>query len=68
MIFRRKKADGFDWHHYVRTTLLLRRQQRRARLDEIGRAAASQAQAAAKAASAAPRAVSVRLGIIGSFP
>ena len=49
MIFRRKKADGFDWHHYVRTTILFRRQQRRARVDEISRAAAGQAQAVAKA-------------------
>ena len=53
MNFWRKKSDGFDWHHYVRTTILLRRQQRRARVDQIGRAAADHAQAAAKAAGGA---------------
>ena len=50
MFFRRKKADGFDWHQYVRTTIKLRRDQRRAKLDDIGRVAASKAKAASDAA------------------
>lgn len=50
MFFRRKNADGFDWHKYVRTTVLLRRQQRRARLEEIGKVAADQVKAAGDAA------------------
>lgn len=50
MFFRRKNADGFDWHKYVRTTVLLRRKQRRARLEEIGRVAADQVKAAGDAA------------------
>ena len=50
MKFWRNKAEGFDWHAYVRTTIHLRREQRRARLDQIGRAAAGQAKAAGGAA------------------
>ena len=36
MLFKRKKVDGFDWHEYVRTTIQLRRGQRRAKLEAIG--------------------------------
>ncbi len=50
MLFRRKKSQGFDWHTYVRTTIKLRRDQRRAKLEEIGRVAAVQAKAAGGAA------------------
>ncbi len=50
MIFRRKKSDGFDWHTYVRTTIKLRRDQRKAKIEEIGRVAAVQAKAAGDAA------------------
>ena len=50
MFFRRKKADGFEWHKYVRTTIKLKRDQRRARLEDIGRAAAGQAKAVGDAA------------------
>ena len=50
MFFRRKNADGFDWHKYVRTTIKLRREQRRAKLEEIGRVAAVQVKAAGDAA------------------
>jgi endonuclease YncB( thermonuclease family) len=50
MFFRRKKSDGFDWHTYVRTTIKLRRDQRRAKIEEIGRVAAHQAKAAGDAA------------------
>ncbi len=50
MFFRRKKSQGFDWHTYVRTTIKLRRDQRRAKIEEIGRVAANQAKAAGGAA------------------
>jgi endonuclease YncB( thermonuclease family) len=50
MLFRRKKSDGFDWHTYVRTTIKLRRDQRRAKLEDIKRVAAEQAKAAGEAA------------------
>ena len=50
MFFRRKNVDGFDWHKYVRTTIKLRRDQRRARLEDIGRVAAGQVKAAGDAA------------------
>jgi hypothetical protein len=50
MFFRRKKSEGFDWHQYVRTTIKLRRDQRRAKLEDIGRVAAQQAKSAGDAA------------------
>ena len=50
MKFWRKKTDGFDWHQYVRTTIKLRRNQRRAKIEEIGRVAVQQAKAAGDAA------------------
>ena len=50
MFFRRKNADGFDWQQYVRTTIKLRRDQRRAKIEEIGRVAAVQVKAAGDAA------------------
>lgn len=34
-----KRNDGFEWHDYVRTTILLRRRKRRERLAEAGHAA-----------------------------
>ncbi|MGI9403648.1 MAG: thermonuclease family protein [Hyphomicrobium sp.] len=34
-----KRNDGFEWHDYVRTTILLRRRKRRERLAEAGRSA-----------------------------
>lgn len=50
VFFWRKKAEGFDWHAYVRTTIKLRREHRRARLEDIGRVAAEQAKAVGGAA------------------
>lgn len=32
-MFWRKKGDGFEWHKYVRTTIKLRREDRRRRID-----------------------------------
>lgn len=31
----RKRRDGFEWRHYVRTTILVRRERRRQRIDEL---------------------------------
>ena len=35
----RKKKDGFVWNEYVRTTILLRREQRRQRVEDVRDAA-----------------------------
>ena len=43
MFGRRKSNDGFEWHKYVRTTIKLRREQRRQRIVDARRAAAHQA-------------------------
>lgn len=39
MLGWRKRNDGFEWRDYVRTTILVRRKQRRDRIGEAGRAA-----------------------------
>ncbi|MCH9765170.1 MAG: hypothetical protein K0U34_04155 [Alphaproteobacteria bacterium] len=39
MVFWRKKNDGFEWQKYVRTTVLVRRKERRQKLEEAGAAA-----------------------------
>jgi len=46
MFGRRNKPDGFEWHKYIRTTVRLRREQRRERVREARHAAAQQANAA----------------------
>src|SRR5262249_26628888 len=33
-MFWRRKSDGFDWHKHVRTTIKLRREARKQRLDD----------------------------------
>jgi endonuclease YncB( thermonuclease family) len=45
----RKKNDGFDWHQYVRTTIKVRREARRERIDAARQAALDQAHAAGHA-------------------
>lgn len=35
MFGRRLKNDGFDWHKYVRTTIILRREDRRKRIEDM---------------------------------
>src|SRR6185503_8891867 len=68
MFGRRKNNDGFEWHKYVRTTIKLRREERRQRILEARRAAVHQAGAAgvARAAgSAALGGAKVGLGIAG---
>ena len=49
MFARRKKEEGFEWHRYVRTTIKLRREQRRQRLLEARQAAAGHMGAAGAA-------------------
>lgn len=51
MVLRwRKKPQGFDWNAYVRTTIKIRRDQRRARLEDIKENIADQARNAGAAA------------------
>lgn len=49
----RKKRDGFEWRRYVRTTILVRRQHRQAKLDEAREAALQQLAEAGRAGKAA---------------
>ena len=56
MFGRRNKPDGFEWHKYIRTTIRLRREQRRERVLEARRAAAQQASAAGVALAQGSRA------------
>ena len=49
MAWWRKKNEGFDWHAYVRTTILARRNDRRARLEKAQQVAVDQAKAAGQA-------------------
>lgn len=46
----RKKQDGFEWHKYVRTTIKVRRDARRDKVDRMKRSAADGVKAAGKAA------------------
>ena len=34
-MFWRKKGDGFDWHKHVRTTIKIRREARRQKIDDV---------------------------------
>ncbi len=52
----RKKPDGFEWHEYIRTTILVRRNARRQKVVEARRAAGQQMQAAGVALAAGSRA------------
>jgi hypothetical protein len=52
----RKKPDGFEWHEYIRTTILVRRKARRQKVVEARRAAGEQMQAAGVALAAGSRA------------
>ena len=56
MLGRRKRQDGFEWHKYIRTTIKLRREQRRERMLDARRAAGQQMQAAGVALAAGSRA------------
>jgi endonuclease YncB( thermonuclease family) len=61
MFGRRKKPDGFEWHKYIRTTIKLRREQRRERILQARRSAAEQAGAAGVALAQGSRAAGVAL-------
>jgi len=52
----RKKPDGFEWHEYIRTTILVRRKARRQKAIDARRAAGEQMQAAGVALVAGSRA------------
>ena len=52
----RKKPDGFEWHEYIRTTILVRRKERRQKVADARRAAGQQMQAAGVALAAGSRA------------
>lgn len=52
----RKKSDGFEWHKYVRTTIKLRREQRKEKVREAGKAAGQQVEAAGAALVAGSKA------------
>lgn len=49
----RRKRDGFEWHKYVRTTIKLRRNDRKRRVDEFKRQAARKAHEAGSAGAKA---------------
>lgn len=48
MIWRRKRNEGFEWSDYVRTTILVRREQRRQRIKDVQAAAAEKVKDAGK--------------------
>jgi endonuclease YncB( thermonuclease family) len=52
MLGWRKKPDGFEWHEYIRTTVLVRRKARRQKVIDARRAAGEQMQAAGVALAA----------------
>ncbi|MCB1509559.1 MAG: thermonuclease family protein [Hyphomicrobiaceae bacterium] len=56
MFFWRRKNDGFEWHKYVRTTIKLRRNERRKRIDQIKHDAAQRVKEAGQAGASASRA------------
>ncbi len=57
-----KKSDGFEWHKYVRTTIKLRREDRRKRIEEIKAQAVAKAKSAGQAGAAASQSALARLG------
>lgn len=73
MFASRKKQDGFEWHKHIRTTIRLRRDARRQKVDDARRAAAQQmgaagvalAQGSRAAGSAAAQGARAGLGAAG---
>lgn len=51
----RRKSDGFEWHKYVRTTIKLRRNDRRKKIDQLKHAAADNLKQAGRAGASAGR-------------
>ena len=54
--WRKSKNEDFEWHRYVRTTILLRRQQRREKIVKARHSAADAARSAARHSRSAIRA------------
>ena len=52
----RKKPEGFEWHQYIRTTIKVRRENRRRRIEDAKHAAAQQVSAAGAALAAGSKA------------
>jgi endonuclease YncB( thermonuclease family) len=52
----RRKSEGFDWHQYVRTTIKIRRDARRDKIDAVRQAALDKAHAAGQAVAAGSKA------------
>lgn len=61
----RKKSENFDWHSYVRTTIKLRREARRDRIDVARQAALDKAHAAGQAVAAGGKAAG-KAAIVGA--
>lgn len=62
MLGWRKRNDGFEWREYVRTTILVRRKQRRDRIGEAGKAAIDNLKAAGQRGAAAGAESAMALG------
>lgn len=70
----RKKPEDFEWHRYIRTTIKVRRENRRRRIDDAKHAAAEQMNAAGAALAAGSKAAGAAamdgaragLGVAGS--
>jgi endonuclease YncB( thermonuclease family) len=58
----RKKQDGFEWHKYVRTTIKVRREARRDKVDRMKQSAAEGVKAAGKAAGEGAKAAGEAAG------
>jgi endonuclease YncB( thermonuclease family) len=58
----RKKQEGFEWHKYVRTTIKVRRDARRDKVDRMKRSAADGVKAAGKAAGEGAKAAGEAAG------
>jgi len=52
----RKKPEDFEWHRYIRTTIKVRRENRRRRIEDAKYAAAEQVHAAGAALAAGSKA------------
>ena len=61
MFWWRRKNDGFEWHEYVRTTIKLRREDRRKRIEDVRLSAVEGAKNAGAAGARAGQSVAARL-------
>ena len=58
----RKRKDGFEWHQYVRTTIKLRREARREKVEQLKQSAVDGVKVAGSAAGDAARVGARKLG------